>query len=241
MSKDVSLSTELPLSTKNLILKSLPAEDFNQLLPDLEPVNLASGEVLYRPEEPIKYVYFPNNAMVSVVATTVEGQCAEVGVVGFEGMVGLDVLLGADSSLNETFVQLPDGGLRMTTAAVRKHFTQSGALHDSLLRFIRLLMMQISQTALCNRLHTVEERLARWLLLCRDRSPTADLRLTQEFLGIMLGTNRATITVAALALQSGGFIRYTHGLITVLDRDGLEHFSCDCYRTVKKEYDRFLQ
>ena len=186
-------------------------------------------------------VYFPDDAMVSVVATTAEGQCAEVGVVGREGMIGLDVLLGADSSLNETFVQLPDGGLRMTTAAVRKHFTQSGALHDSLLRFIRLLMMQISQTALCNRLHTVEERLARWLLLCRDRSPTADLRLTQEFLGIMLGTNRATITVAALALQSGGYIRYSRGLITVLDRDGLEHFSCDCYRTVKKEYDRFLQ
>lgn len=239
MPKDDSLSTESPVSTKNYILNSLPKADFERLLPDLEPVKLALGEVLYRPEQSIKYVYFPNDAMVSVVATTPEGQCAEVGVVGREGMVGVDVLMGADSTLNECFIQLPDGGLRMTTAAVRKHFKQGGALQESLLSFIRLLMLQISQTALCNRLHTVEERLARWLLLCRDRSLTDNLQLTQEFLGIMLGTNRATVTVAAIALQGAGYIKYSRGLITILDREGLEHFSCDCYRTVKEEYDRY--
>ena len=232
-------STRPQLSTKNYILNSLPKADFERLLPDLEPVKFAQGEVLYRPEEPIKYVYSLDNAMASVVATTPEGQCAEVGVIGREGMIGIDVLMGADSSLNETFIQLPDGGLRMKTSAVRKEFKQGGALHDSLLRFVRLLLLQISQTALCNRLHTVEERLARWLLLCRDRSPTDELQLTQEFLGIMLGANRATVTVAAIALQGGGFIKYSRGLITILDREGLEHFACDCYRTVKEEYDRF--
>ena len=231
-------TTQTQLSTKNYILNNLPKADFERLLPDLEAVTLAHGEVLYRPEEPIKYVYFPNDAMCSVVATTAEGQCAEVGVIGREGMVGVDVLMGADSSLNETFIQLPDGGMRMKASAIREQFKAGGALQDSLLKFIRLLMLQISQTALCNRLHTVEERLSRWLLLCHDRSATDDLQLTQEFLSIMLGANRATVTVAAIALQGGGYIKYSRGLITILDREGLEHFACDCYRTVKEEYDR---
>jgi CRP-like cAMP-binding protein len=146
--------------------------------------------------------------------------------------------MGADSSLNETNVQLPDGAMRMKASVIRERFKEGGALQDSVLKFIRLLMLQISQTALCNRLHTVEERLARWLLLCHDRATSDELKLTQEFLSIMLGTNRATVTVAAIALQGGGYIKYVRGLITVLDREGLEHFSCDCYRTVKEEYDR---
>ena len=238
MPKDTSLSTESRLSTKNYILNSLPEKDFERLLPDLESVKLAHGEVLYRSEQSIEYVYFPNDSMISVVATTPEGQCAEVGVVGREGMVGVDVLMGADSSLNETNVQLPDGAMRMKASVIRERFKEGGALQDSVLKFIRLLMLQISQTALCNRLHTVEERLARWLLLFHDRATSDELKLTQEFLGIMLGTNRATVTVAAIALQGGGYIKYVRGLITVLDREGLEHFSCDCYRTVKDEYDR---
>ena len=238
MSDTAENSTRSQLSTKNYILNSLSQADFERLLPDLEFVKLAHGEVLYRPLEPIKYVYFPDDAMCSVVATTAEGQCAEVGVIGREGMIGIDVLMGIDFSLNENFIQLPDGGLRMKTSAIKREFKQNGELQDLLLNFVRLLMFQISQTALCNRLHTVEERLSRWLLLCRDRSATDELQLTQEFLSIMLGANRATVTVAAITLQGGGYIKYSRGLITILDREGLEHFACDCYRTVKDEYDR---
>lgn len=239
MPKDSSPSTQSHLSTRNLILNALPEEEYERLLPDLEPVELALGQILYRPEEPIEYVYFPNNSMISVVALTSQGQCAEVGVVGYEGMVGMDVLMGSDSTLNENLVQHANGAFRMNVNAIKTEFKRGGELHDSLLRFTRLLMIQIGQTALCNRLHTVEERLARWLLLCRDRAGTEKLQLTQEFLAIMLGANRATVTMSAIALQSAGYIKYSRGHITIIDREGLEDFSCDCYKTVKREYDRF--
>ena len=239
MPKDLNLSTQSRLSTKNYILKALPEEDFKRLLPDLEPVNITLGQILHRPEEPISHVYFPNDSVVSVLAATAEGQCAEVGVIGREGMIGMDVLMGSDSSINENLVQHANGALRISTNAIRTEFKRGGALHDSLLIFTRLLMIQISQTALCNRLHTVEERLARWLLLCRDRAGTDKLQLTQEFLALMLGTNRATVTISAIALQSAGYITYKRGHITITDCTGLEDFSCNCYQTVKKQYDRF--
>ena len=236
-----SFSTPPRLSSKNHILDSLPDQDFERLRPDLEAVQLDLGQIIYRSEEPIECVYFPNNAMISVVANTYGGQSAEVGVIGHEGITGIDVLMGSDSTLNENIIQLPGGALRIKTAAVRSEFKRGGALHDSILCFTRLLMLQISQTAVCNRLHTVEERLARWLLLCRDRAATNELKLTQEFLSIMLGTNRATVTMAAIGLQNIGSIKYTRGLITIIDRQGLEDFSCDCYQTVKKEYDKLMQ
>lgn len=234
-----SHSAKQHLSTKNIILNALPEEDYKRLSPDLKQVELDLGQVIYRAEEPIEYVYFPNNSMISVIANTSGGQSAEVGVIGFEGIIGIDVLLGSDSSMNENIIQLADGALRINTATVKKEFKRAGALHDSVLRFTRLLMVQISQTALCNRLHSVEERLARWLLMCRDRSATDDLNLTQEFLSVMLGANRATVTLAAIALQHIGYIEYSRGHIKITDREGLENFSCDCYKTVKQEYDRF--
>ncbi len=226
-------------STKNLILNALPEKDFERLLPDLEPVELKLGQVLCRPEESINHIYFPNNSIVSVVAMTPEGQCTEVGVIGREGLVGMDALLGADSALNENIVQHAGGALRININAIKTEFKRSGALHDSLLLFTRLLMIQISQTALCNRLHSLEERLTRWLLLCRARSGNDELQLTQEFLASMLGANRATVTMSAIALQSAGFIKYRRGHITITDHEGLKDFSCDCYETVKREYDRF--
>jgi CRP-like cAMP-binding protein len=176
--------------------------------------------------------------MVSVIATTSDGQCAEVGVIGREGIVGVDVLLGVDSTSNESTIQLSDGALRIKTEAVRKEFNKGGAFQKLSLLYIHALMMQISQTALCNRLHTIEQRLARWLLMCHDRSAADELTLTQEFLSIMLGVNRPTVTTSALVLQGGGFIKYTRGKITVLDREGLEDFACDCYDVVRPEYDR---
>jgi CRP-like cAMP-binding protein len=225
-------------STKNHILNALPDEDYERLHPHLEPVKLTLGQVIYHPDEPIKYVYFPDNVMCSVIATTADGQCAEIGVIGREGVVGVDVLMGVDSTSNECMIQLADGALRIKTRIIRKEFKQNGALHDILLCYMHALMMQISQTALCNRLHSVEQRLSRWLLMCHDRSASDELTLTQEFLSIMLGVNRPTVTNAALFLQGGGFIKYTRGKLTITDREGLEDFACDCYDMVKPEYDR---
>jgi CRP-like cAMP-binding protein len=226
------------LSTKNFILNSLPKKDLERLHVHLEPIELALGEVIYRPEEPIKYVYFPNNSMASLVATTASGQSAEVGVIGREGIVGANVLMGVDSIVNECFMQRSGDALRIKTKAAREEFKEGGAFQDMSLRFINALMLQISQTALCNRLHSIEERLCRWLLLCHDRANNNKLTLTQEFLSIMLGANRPSVTSAAIALQSAGFIKYSRGLITIVDRHGIEDLACDCYQIVKDEYDR---
>lgn len=225
-------------TTNNHILNNLSDEDYARLHPHLTPVNLAFGEIIYQPEESIKYIYFPDNSMASVIATTPEGQCVEVGVVGREGIVGVDALMGVDSTSNKTIVQLSDGALRISAGEAKKAFAESATMNKVLLLCVHALMMQISQTALCNRLHTIEQRLSRWLLLCRDRSASDVLTLTQEFLAIMLGANRPSVTTAALILQGGGFIKYSRGRITIIDREGLEDFACDCYRVVKPEYDR---
>jgi CRP-like cAMP-binding protein len=228
-------------STENHILNSLPDEDFQRLSLHLEPVKLPLGEVLYHADQPIKHVYFPDNAMISVIATTPDGQSAEVGVIGREGIVGVDVLMGVDSTSNVSMVQLADGSLRISTQAIREEFGKGGVFHKLALRYMHALLMQISQTALCNRLHSVEQRLARWLLMCHDRSATDELTLTQEFLSLMLGVNRPTITNSAILLQGGGFIKYSRGKITVIDREGLEDFACDCYEVVRPEYDHLTK
>jgi CRP-like cAMP-binding protein len=233
--------TPSQFSTLNHILNALPAEDFERLLPHLKKVSLSLGQVLYRADEPIKHIYFPDNAMISVIATTSDGQCAEVGVVGREGFSGIDVLMGVDSTSHQGVVQIADGALQISTEAIRKEFKLGGAFHDLSLFYMHAMMMQISQTALCNRLHSIEQRLARWLLMCHDRSASDQLTLTQEFLSIMLGVNRPTVTTAALVLQGGGFIKYSRGKIIVLDREGLEDFACDCYDVVKPEYDRLTR
>lgn len=238
MSEESNLSPQPRLLTKNRILDALPEDEYERLLPDLEPVELLLGQFLYRAEDTIKHVYFLSDAMVSIVATTTAGQSAEIGVIGREGMIGLEVLMGSDSTVNDTLVQDSTGALRISTAAIRKEFKRGGVLHDSLLHFTRLLITQIGQTALCNRLHTIEERLSRWLLLCRDRSETNELQLTQEFLSMMLGANRATVTMSAIALQNAGYIKYSRGQITIIDGKGLEDFTCECYKIVKTEYAR---
>jgi len=154
-------------------------------------------------------------------------------------MAGFNVSMGVDSMPSENIIQIADGALRMSTAAVRREFKQGGAFQDLLLRFMHALMCQIGQTTLCNRLHVNDERLSRWLLLCHDRSETNELKLTQEFLSIMLGAQRATVTMSAIALQNAGFIKYSRGIISIIDRKGLEDFTCDCYQSVKQVYDRF--
>jgi CRP-like cAMP-binding protein len=236
MANDESSSAKL---ITNHILKSLPPSDLERLRPELTFVELASGTVLFEPYEAMEYVYFPARAMISVVAYTPDGQAAEVGVIGWEGMSGVDVVMGANATLNQHIIQLPNGAWRAKKAAIQKEFARGGAFQKAVLAFTRVMMMQISQTALCNRLHTVDERLSRWLLMCRDRSETDTLLLTQEFMSIMLGASRVAVTQSASSLQEKGFIKYKRGRIDVVDRDGLEEFSCDCYRIIKDEYDRY--
>lgn len=238
MNTDSKAAAQARVSDKNLILKQLPEDVYARLLPDLEPVELALGQVIYRAEDEITHIYFLCESLVSLVAATTQGQSAEIGIIGYEGLVGMEALMGSSATLNQCIVQHPDGALRIKVNNLKAEFVRGGRLLDRFLTFTRLLNFQIGQTSLCNRFHTVEERLSRWLLICRDRTRTDNLQLTQEFLSLMLGVNRATVTISAIALQSANFIRYTRGRITIIDAVGLEDFSCECYGTIKKEYDR---
>jgi CRP-like cAMP-binding protein len=225
-----------PVLSQNRILGALSSDSRTRIDPMLEYVQLPSGKVLYRADEVIKHVYFPNQSMISVVAYTEHGQGAEVSVIGSEGATGLDVILGSDRSSNENITQLGDGAYRIKAADLKGEFMKGGELHDVLLLFVRKLIVQISQTALCNRLHNTEMRLSRWLLMCHDRSSSNVMHITQEFMAIMLGANRTTVTMTAIELQNAGFISYKRGTITMIDRKGLEEFTCPCYATISAAY-----
>jgi CRP-like cAMP-binding protein len=215
-------------------LNVLPDEAYARLLPDLEEVEMPLGKPIYRANEPITHVYFPNSAMISVVTNTSDGHSVEAGVIGWEGMSGVEVLMQVDSTSNDSMVQIANGAIRIETAAIRAEFARGEVLHKLTLQYIHALMVQISQTALCNRLHSIEQRLSRWLLMSRDRVGADDIKLTQEFLSIMLGVNRPSVTIAAISLQNAGYIKYSRGTIKIVDSDGLERFTCECYHSVKK-------
>jgi CRP-like cAMP-binding protein len=223
---------------KNQILAALSPEDYERLAPHLEQVEMKHGHVLYQSNDIIEHVYFPTNSMISLLSQPSDGSSVEIGLTGFEGMTGLSVVLGVERSPHIAMVQIHDGAMRLRTAAVREEFKRGGTLQAALLRFTQSLMLQISQVAACNRLHLVEERLARWLLMSHDRCLGDDLPLTQEFISLMLGVRRAGVTTAAIALHSEGYINYKRGHITITDREGLENYSCDCYRIIKAEFDR---
>jgi len=222
--------------SNNRILRALSSDVLARLVPLLEHVDLPSGKILYRADEVISHVYFPENSMISVVAYTEQGQGAEVSVIGCEGATGLDVILGTDRSSNENITQLADGAYRIKASELKAEFVKGGEVHDLLLMFVRKLIVQISQTALCNRLHNTEMRLSRWLLMCHDRSNADVMQLTQEFIALMLGANRTTVTMTAIELQNAGFISYKRGTITMIDREGLEEFTCPCYATISAAY-----
>ncbi len=223
---------------KNHLLSSISPATFARLQPDLERVDLPHAAPVFRAYEPITHVYFPEGAMASLVASTANGGSSEIGVVGREGAVGLDVLMGVDVSPHDCVIQIPSGGFRIKKAALRKEFERGEEVHDMVLLFTHKLMTQVSQITLCNRLHTIEERLSRWLLMCHDRIDGDKISLTHGFLGLMLGVRRESVTLAAGDLQSRGAINYLRGNITVIDRSELESASCDCYSVVKREYER---
>ena len=221
-------------SAGNSLLAALPRQDYQRLLSRLEPITLTFGEVLYEPGQPIRHVYFPVNCLVSLL-TTVEGHGAlEVGLVGYEGMIGVPLALGINDSSVCALVQGTGTGMRMNSASFRSELRHSRPLQRELHRYTHGLMAQITQTAACNRFHAVEARLARWLLMTRDRLGTDHFRLTQELLGNMLGVLRVAVTNAAGALQQRKLIRYSRGEISILDGDGLEAASCQCYQIVRK-------
>lgn len=220
---------------QNRILASLPEADYQRLLPRLEFVNLPHGKVLHETGETVKYVYFPHYAMISLVTEMTDGKIVEVGLVGNEGMAGICALMGEKASSERAIVQIPNGGVRATVAVIQEEFNRGSALHDILLCYATSLMRQVAQTAACNASHTTEERLSRWLLMCHDRVEGEEIELTQEFIAEMLGTRRATVSVAAITLQSAQLIKYNRGHITILDRPGLESFSCECYATLKNK------
>ncbi|HEY0100472.1 MAG TPA: Crp/Fnr family transcriptional regulator [Pyrinomonadaceae bacterium] len=223
--------------TENRILRALPDEEYERLAPHLEFIETTHGQILYQTQQTIDYVYFPNKAMISLVSQMADGGSIEVGIVGFEGMAGLSFVLGVDRSPYETMVQIHNGAARMPARLLKEEFKRGGTLQDVLLRYTQSLLLVTSQVAGCNRAHSLEERFARWLLMSHDRCLCDNLPLTHEFLSMMLGVRRAGVTTAALALQAEGFIHYTRGHIRIISREGLERIACECYATLKADFD----
>jgi CRP-like cAMP-binding protein len=233
-------STENHSQIQNRILAALPAKEYERLLPHLEQIALNLGEVLSQPDEPLQYVYFPNRGTISLVVVLEDGSEVEAGVIGNEGMLGLAVVAGTNSMPLQAIVQIPDGGMRLKVGVFREEFNRHEQLHRLLLNYSQALFVQAAQTAACNRLHRLDARLARWLLMCQDRSKADDLQLTHEFLAVMLGVRRAGVSMAASKFQEDGLIKYTRGHLRILDRKGLEAASCECYGVVRDEFDRLL-
>ena len=224
----------------NRLLDSLTKKEYSRLLPKLTTVSLVLGEVLYEPGDLIKSVYFPIDSIVSLISVVSGTSWLEVGMVGNEGMAGLAVFMGVRSSSTRALVQGSGTAMRMSSAAVRTEANQLGGLHDILHRYSHSLFTQVSQSSVCNRFHLVDARLARWLLMTNDRLGAREFPLTQEFLSSMLGVRREGVSKAASTLQDGKLIRYSRGVITILNRRALEAKSCPCYRIIKAEADAYL-
>ena len=224
--------------TRNRILQRIPPQDRARLLVGLQQVTFALGDAVCEAGGHMEYIYFPTTSVISTLYTTEDGATAEMGLVGIEGVVGVHLFLGGDTTSHRAVVVVGGEAFRMKAKTLRDEFALGGPLQGQLLRYTQALLTQISQTAVCNRLHVVEQRLCRWLLMCHDRVQTNELRMTQEFISNMLGGRRETVTVAAGRLQDAGLIRYARGHITILDRKGLEASVCECYPVVQAECDR---
>jgi CRP-like cAMP-binding protein len=227
-------------AVRNRLLAALPPDDFAALAPALRPVGLDLRQTLYEPGQTIRAVHFPEAGMVSMLAPLEDGHAQEVGIVGREGLVGLPVLLGADRTSIEALVQMQGSALRIGAAELRAAFDRSSTLRALLLRYAQAFHAQVAQTAACNGRHAIDRRLARWLLVMHDRAEADEFPMTHEFASLMLGTGRPGISVAAAVLQRAGVIGYTHGRMTVLDRAGLEAASCECYGTVREQFEYLL-
>ena len=224
----------------NQLLAALPPPDWDRWLPQLERVSMPLGQVVYESGRTLSHVYFPTTAIVSLLYVMENGASAEIAVVGHEGVVGISLFMGGESTPSRAVVQSAGEGWRLRAAAIKEEFNRSHPVMHLLLRYTQALITQMAQTAVCNRHHSLDQQLCRWLLLSLDRLPGNELVMTQELIANMLGVRREGVTDAALKLQKLGLIRYARGHITVLDRPGLAARTCECYEVVKKEYDRLL-
>lgn len=225
---------------QNHLLACLPETEWPRWKPQLELVDLPLGKVLTESGAPLTHVHFPTSAIVSLLHVLEDGSSAEIAVVGFEGVVGISIFMGGGSTPSRSVVQSAGQGYRMRAEAIKAAFEHSNAVLHLMLRFTQALITQMSQTAVCNRYHSLDQQLCRWLLLSLDRLHGNELVMTQELISNMLGVRREGVTEAALKLQAAGLIRYARGHISVLDRPALEHRTCECYQVVKREYDRLL-
>jgi len=233
-------SVTTALATKNHLLAALPDAELQRWLPLLETVDLPLGLVLYESGRTLSHVYFPKTAIVSLLFVLEDGDSAEIAVVGNEGVVGISLFMGGESTPSRAVVQSAGRGFRLSSGAIKEAFARNGAVMHLMLRYTQALITQMAKTAVCNRHHTLDKQLCRWLLLSMDRLQGNELVMTQELIANMLGVRREGVTEAALKLQAAGLIRYARGHITVIDRPGLERRTCECYAVVKKEYDRLL-
>ena len=225
---------------QNHLLSALPAQDYARLLPDLEPIVMPLGWVVYESGGHIGYVYFPTTSIVSLLYVIESGASAEIAIAGNEGLVGISLFMGGESTPSRAVVQSAGEGYRVKASVLKKEFALGGELQHLALRYTQALITQMAQTAVCNRHHTLDQQLCRWLLLSMDRLPGNELKMTQELIANMLGVRREGVTVAAGDLQTAGLIHYSRGHIIILDRAGLEQRVCECYAVVKKEFDRLL-
>jgi CRP-like cAMP-binding protein len=233
----------MPLAAQprqNSLLAALPAAELQRWLPHLEPVDLPLGQVLYESGSTLSHVYFPTTAIVSLLYVMEDGASAEIAVVGNEGIVGISLFMGGESTPSRAVVQSAGKGVRLKAQLMKDEFNRAGPVLHLLLRYTQALITQMAQTAVCNRHHSLDQQLCRWLLLSLDRLQGHELVMTQSLIANMLGVRREGVTEGALKLQKAGLIRYTRGRITILDRKGLEERTCECYAVVKKEYDRLL-
>jgi CRP-like cAMP-binding protein len=234
-------SVNTPLNpAENHLLAALPEAERQRWLPQLERVAMPLGQVLYESGGTLSHVYFPTTAIVSLLYVMENGASAEIAVVGNEGIVGISLFMGGESTSSRAVVQSAGLGFRLEAQTMKDEFNRAGAVLHLLLRYTQALITQMAQTAVCNRHHSLDQQLCRWLLLSLDRLHGNELVMTQELIANMLGVRREGVTEGALKLQQAGLIRYARGHISVLDRDGLEKRSCECYAVVKKEYDRLL-
>jgi CRP-like cAMP-binding protein len=227
-------------STVNRLLALLPREEYQRLLQHMKRVHLSKGKVLYEAGDTVRHCYFPLSGMCSLLSTTEGGETVEVSMVGNEGMAGIPAVLEVNTTPYRVMAQIAADAMQIRAEDLRREFNRGGRLHSLLLRYTHALLCQVSQSAVCNRFHTVEKRLCRWLLVTRDRVHSDTVPLTQEFLSHMLGSPRTHVTATAATLQRENLIRYTRGRITITDLRRLEATSCECYRVVKAETDAFL-
>ena len=229
-----------PDPMQNHLLAALPADEWSRWRPALEPVDMPLGEVLYESGMAMTHVYFPTTSIVSLLYVMEDGASAEIAVVGNEGIVGISLFMGGETTPSRSVVQSAGQGFRIRGQLLKEEFNRSGPVLHLLLRYTQALITQMAQTAVCNRHHSLDQQLCRWLLLSLDRLQAPELVMTQELIANMLGVRREGVTEAAANLQRAGLIQYRRGHITVVDRRGLEQRTCECYAVVKKEYDRLL-